>query len=502
MKNFFSAVGLVASLAAFVSVASAQDEGYWNQFRGPTGDGRSLETDLPVEFGETKNVRWKTPIHDQGWSSPVVWGDRVWLTTAREDGTELFAVCVDLDSGELVHDIKVFDVAEPQLDHPGLNTHATPTPIVEDGRVYVHFGPYGTACLGAKSGEKLWERRDLKCDHRVRPASSPIIDGDSLFLTFDGVDAQFVAALDKNTGETLWLQDRGAGFDFVAKMKAEGISEADAVETATTGKPGDNRKSYATPTIIEHEGRRQLISPGAEVTFSYDPKTGEEFWRVVHEGWGWNVTCRPVFANGLVYLTEGVSRRLVAVRPSGTGDVTDTHIVWEIDGRGAPEISSPLAVDGLLFTKSDSGGSISCLDATTGEQIWRGRLPGGGTFWASPVYADRKIYIASMKGAVYVISAGREFELIAVNRFESLTRRKGASVEKKDASRGEEGTEKLVEQMKAKDMSDAEIKEWFDDEAGQTGASQNGFVASPAVANNVILLRSGAHLYCIAEESK
>ena len=416
------------------------NEKYWNQFRGPNGDGKTLATNLPVEFGETQHVRWKTAIHDKGWSSPVVWEDQIWLTTALDDGRELFAICVDLNSGEIIHDIKVFDVAQPQLEYPDLNSHATPTPVVEDGRVYVHFGTYGTACLDTKSGEKLWERQDLNCDHRVRPASSPIIDGDSLFLTFDGVDVQFVAALDKNTGKTLWLRNRVAGLDMAAMLKAEGFSDDDIEETKKD-KPGDNRKSYATPTIIEYQGKKQLISPGPEVTFSYDPNTAEELWRVRHPNMGFNVACRPLFDHGLVYFTTGVAKSLLAVRPSGTGDVTDTHIAWSTR-KSVPEIPSPLIVDDLMFWINDGGG-VFCLEAKDGSMVWRDRIR--GSYWASPLYAAGKIYFFSKKGKVSVISAAREFQLLAENEF--------------DAS----------------------------------------FIASPAVAGNNIILRSLTHLYCFVE---
>lgn len=433
---------LLGCLVAVAAFASDQDENYWNQFRGPNGDGKTHAKNLPVEFGETKNVRWKTPIHGNGWSSPVVWDKQIWLTAGNADGTELFALCVDLESGEVIHDIKVFDVAETQLEYPDLNSPATPTPIVEEGRVYVHFGTYGTACLDTKTGKKLWERRDLHCDHRVRPASSPIIGGDSLFLHFDGVDVQFVAALDKNTGKTLWLQNREVDSDLDAVLRAEGLSEAD-IEATKKEKPNDNRKSYATPTIIEFQGRPQLISPAAEVTFSYDPNTGEELWRVRHEGFGWNVACRPIFEHGLVYITTGVARRMLAVRPSGTGDVTDTHVAWSVRGR-TPEIPSPLIVDDLLFMVSDKAGVVSCLEAKGGEEVWRERLAGVGNHWASPLYADAKIYLTSLKGVVSVISAARNFQVLAENKF--------------DAS----------------------------------------FIASPAVAEDALILRSLTHLYCIA----
>jgi len=199
-------------------------EQYWNQFHGPNGDNRALATGLPIEFSETHNIRWKTAIHDRGWSSPVVWGEQIWVTTAREDGKELFAVCVDLNNGRIIHDIKVFDVARPQLEFSDLNSHATPTAVVEDRRVYVHFGTYGTACLDTKTGKKLWERRDLNCDHVNRGASSPIVDGNALFLTFDGADVQFAVALDKNTGETLWLRNREIESDYLGALK-EGLGK-------------------------------------------------------------------------------------------------------------------------------------------------------------------------------------------------------------------------------------------------------------------------------------
>lgn len=411
-----SFISVFAIYLSAVSPAAPGQESYWNQFRGPNGNGKSPAKNLPVEFNESSSVQWKTPIHDRGWSSPVVWGDQIWLTTARDDGSELFAIAVDLKSGEIIHDIKVFDVPEPQLENPELNTHATPTPVVEDGRVYVHFGDYGTACLDTKSGEKLWERRDLKCNHRVRAGSSPVIDGDSLFISYDGIEAQFAISLDKNTGETIWRQDRSVYNDQIETMMDAGLSRAQA-EMAAKRKPDDNRKSYATPAVIEFEGRKQLISPASEVTYAYDPETGEELWRVRHEGWGWNVTCRPIFENGLVYLTMGVARRVVAVRPSGSGDVTDTHIVWSAEGR-VPEIAIPLVIEDLFFMVEDKGGIMTCLDAITGERIWKERLGDRGQHWASPVYADGKIYVPGEKGVITVIAAAREYQVLAENQLD------------------------------------------------------------------------------------
>ena len=435
---FLLIVGTILSFS--LHAQDNNEEKYWNQFRGPNGDGNANAIDLPIVFGETENVRWKIPIHDQGYSSPVVWGNQIWVTTAREDGKELFAICVDLISGNIIHDLKVFDVAEPQIEHPGLNSHASPTPIVEEGRIYVHYGTYGTACLDTQSGDILWERRNLNCDHRVRPASSPIIDEDRLFLTFDGVDVQFIAALNKNNGDTLWLKHRTVDSNFEDVLKAKGIKDT---EKTNKEKPNDNRKSYATPTIITFKGKKQLISPAAEVTISYDPASGDELWRVRHEGWGWNVACRPIFSHDRVYLTTGIEKVLLVVDPSGTGDVTDSHIVWKLR-KGAPEIPSPLVIDDLIFMVNE-GGIVLCVKAESGDLVWRNRI--GGKYWASPLYAGGNIYFFSTDGRVTVISADQEFNLLARNEF------------------------------------------------------SDGFIASGAVAGNSLILRSETHLYCIEDKS-
>ncbi len=204
-------IGVALTLIACSSLAAAclaADE--WPQFRGPNNDGHSDATGLPLTWGETENVVWKTPIHDKGWSSPVVWGDQVWMTTATADGTQLFAVCVDRKTGNILHDIKLYEQEkqDPAHNPGGRNSYASPTPAIEEGRVYAHFGSFGTACLDTKTGEKIWERRDLKCDHWRGPASSPILYGNLLILTFDGYDAQYVIALDKKDGHTVWKKDR------------------------------------------------------------------------------------------------------------------------------------------------------------------------------------------------------------------------------------------------------------------------------------------------------
>ena len=376
----------------------------WNQFRGPNGDGVGTSSNLPIEFSGTKNVQWRTAVHGLGWSSPVVWKDQVWVTTAREDGSELFVLCVKLDTGKITHDIKVFDVANPQNEWSDLNTHATPTPIIEEGRIYVHFGTYGTACLDTQTGKKIWERRDLNCDHRVRPASSPVMDKDLLFLTYDGVDQQFVAALEKQTGKTRWLTKR------TYKSGQE----------PPKSKPNDNRKSYATPTLIEHNGRKQLISPAAEATYSYDPSSGKELWFIRHgKGYGYNVTCRPIYRHGLVFTNSGISKNLFAIDPSGSGDVTDTHIRWTTR-RGVSNIPAPLVVGDNLYMIGDSGGMVSCLDAKTGKQLYQERLGGIQNHWVSPIFADGKIYFFSRDGVFSVIEASSEFKVLFKNESDTV----------------------------------------------------------------------------------
>lgn len=382
---------LFCSVAFHVgSTLSEATEPDWNQFRGPRGDGRSESADPPVEFGDDLNVVWKTPIHGKGWSSPVVWQDQVWITTAPEDGTKLYAICLSLATGRIVHDRLVFEVAEPEFCHP-TNSYASCTPVVEEGRLYVHFGTYGTACLDTQSGQRLWQRRDLHCDHFRGPASSPVVHGDLLFLQFDGIDVQFVITLDKRTGETVWRRDRDIDY---------GTTE------------GDFKKAYGTPSVIRVENRWQLVSPTAVATIAYDPGTGRERWRVRHGGM--NVAARPLYEKGLVYISAGSGNTsLIAVRPDGEGDVTRTHIVWGT-GKTVPKRSSQLIIDGRFFMVSDKG-VVSCLDASTGRPLWSERVP--GEYWASPLYAGGRIYLFSKQGTVPVIKAGPEFELLARNQF-------------------------------------------------------------------------------------
>lgn len=361
----------------------------WPQFRGPRGDGHAETVELPIHWSESQNVRWKTPIHGKAWSSPVVWGDRVWVTTATEDGRELSAVAVDRDSGRVLIDVKVFDVAKPQYCHP-TNSYASSTPCLEEGRIYVHYGSAGTACLDAADGKTIWARRDLPCNHFRGPASSPVLFGNLLIVNFDGYDQQYVVALDKQTGRTVWRQER-------------------AIDYGTDN--GDNKKAFSTPAIVDVEGKPQLISPAAAATVAYDPLSGNELWKVYHGGV--NAAARPVTGHGRVFICTGdFGLRLLAVRLGGRGDVTKTHLDWKF-GRSVPTRSSPLLIGDKLYVISD-GGVVSWLEARTGRLAWQERL--NGQFSASPLYAGGKIYFFSEDGVGYVADVSQGWKVVATNR--------------------------------------------------------------------------------------
>ena len=364
----------------------------WPQFRGPTGDGDASSAKLPLNWSESTNVKWKTAIHGKAWSSPVVWGDRIWMTTATEDGKKMSAVCVDRNTGKIVQDIVVFENAEPRFCHP-TNSYASPTPILEAGRLYVHFGSYGTACLNTKTGKTIWERRDFACNHWRGPGSSPVIAGDVMFVAYDGFDKQYVTALNKNTGKTEWKHDRNINY---------GTDN------------GDRMKAYSTALYIEHKDRKQFISPSAVETISYEVETGKELWRVKHGGM--NAAIRPAYRHGLVYIFGGSGRTaMVAVKPDGSGDVTSTHIVYGL-GRGVPKRPGPVMFGDYMFMLNDDG-IANCVDAKTGEVKWQQRME--GSYRASPILADGRIYLFGMEGQMPVIKAKPTFELLTTNELEA-----------------------------------------------------------------------------------
>jgi len=378
-------------LFALVTIAAAHAED-WPQFRGPGGQGHSSERSVPLEWSESQNVIWKTPVPGLGWSSPVVAGGRVWLTTATDDPrrpgpVSLRAIAFDAETGREVVNVEVFQIRGPLLNPK--NSHASPTPIVEGDRVYVHFGMNGTAAL-TTSGEIVWKTQ-LPYASQHGSGGSPILYGDLLIVSCDGHDAAYVVALDKRTGKIRWRTYRRRPFD----------------------------QAYTTPLVIRVGDQDQIVSIGAYRAAAYDPESGKEIWRVsypVEDGFS-NVP-QPVYGHGLVFITTGFQQPvLIAVRADGEGDVTKTHTAWTLR-RGVPYTPSPLLVGEELYLVSDIG-IATCLDAKTGEIRWQQRL--GGNFSASPVFADGRIYFLNEEGMTTVLAPGKEFRKLATNTLEGYT---------------------------------------------------------------------------------
>jgi outer membrane protein assembly factor BamB len=353
----------------------------WPQFRGPGGQGHSREKGLPIEWSETDNVKWKTALPGRGWSSPSIQGETIWLTTATEEGRSLRLLSIDRATGKIRKDVEIFHL-EGEIPVHDKNSRASPTPIVEGDRVYVHFGSYGTACVRT-NGEMIW-RTKLEYYHRHGPGGSPALYKDLLLISCDGYDIQYVVGLDKRTGEIRWKKPR-AGY-----------------------------QAYTTPLIINVNGKDQMISPGAWRAVAYDPMSGEELWSVRY-GKGYSNVPRVVYGHGLVYLCTGFDQAdLIAVKPTGTGDVTDTHIVWTAK-KGIPLTPSPILVGDELYIVSDTGIATS-LDAKTGTEVWRKRL--GGNYSASPIYAEGRLYFLSEECEAVVITPEKAYKPLATNHIE------------------------------------------------------------------------------------
>jgi outer membrane protein assembly factor BamB len=396
-------------MAAFWAaiLALAQAGGDWPRFRGPGGDGVApAEADPPAEWGEGRNVAWKTALPGRGRSSPVLHGGRLFATFARERGVRrtrigpddmqvadhvaLGAAAVDASSGRIVWETLLREVDRPDPVH-WLNSWATPTPAVAPGRLFCDFGGWGTWCLDPETGKVLWEKR-IPLDHQVGPGSSPVFEEGLLVLVRDGRDAQFVIALDGATGETVWKTDR---------------------PPIRTGHP-NTRKSFSTPIRIEAAGRRQLVAVGPHWIASYDPRTGKEIWRLRH-GDGFSIGSVPVFGSGRVYFSTGCMRpSLLAVRAEGEGELPPSAVAWRAE-KGAPVMSSPILAGDLLYWTSDEG-ILTAADARTGEIRIQARL--GEAHLASPILAAGRLYFFGRDGRTTVIRPGPTFEKLAENRIE------------------------------------------------------------------------------------
>jgi outer membrane protein assembly factor BamB len=388
------ALALWALLPPPCSRAAAAAAAEWPEFRGPTGQGLAAATGLPIEWSTEKNVVWKIAVPGSGWSSPVVAGDQIFLTTGLAPDGEppsLRTLGFDLATGALRWNTEVFTPAETttQAMHKK-NSLASPTPILDGDRIYVHFGHHGTACLD-RTGRIVWRNRSLGYEPVHGNAASPILAGDRLIYTADAARDPAVIALDKHTGQLAWKTPR-----------------------AVTVK---NNFSFATPLVITVGGRPQVIAPGSGAVMAYDPQDGRELWRVRY-GNGYSVIPRPVFAHGLLFVATGFGKPdLLALRPDGSGDVTATHIAWRTS-KNAPLTPSLVVLGDELYAVSDAG-IATCLDARTGRVHWEERLE--GNYSASPLAADGKVYFQNEAGTGTVLQAGPTFAKLATNKLGERT---------------------------------------------------------------------------------
>jgi outer membrane protein assembly factor BamB len=352
--------------------------GDWPQFRGPTGDGHYTGPKLPTEWGPDTNVAWKTAIPGKGWSSPIISNGKVYLTTATQPagGLSLRVVCVDAQSGKIDWDVEAIKSDKPPVAHPK-NGHASPTPVTDGERVYAHFGHMGTAALDLK-GKVIWKIPGKYQKPVHGNGGSPVLVDGRLIFSCDALDKQSLVAIEAKTGDTAWDMPR-------------------------KNQP-DKPFSFSTPTVVEHDGMKQILSAGTDVITAHDAKSGKELWRFKFTGY--SVIPKPVVGHGMVYFSTGYEwAGLVAVKIGGTGDVTKTHQAW-MTKKNAPHTPSPLLVGDELYVVSDRG-LMNCLDAMTGEGVWEERVRGG--YSASPFYADGKIYLTNETGQGTVVEASRKF---------------------------------------------------------------------------------------------
>jgi len=382
----------IASLF-FLPLAVGND---WQVFRGPSGDGSTTLKNLPVEWAIDRNVTWKTDLPGEGWSSPVVDDGLVYLTAAipqqatnESTAYDLTVFCINLDRGDIAWTKTVFVQPADAPRRHQKNSHASPTPIVKDGKLYVHFGHQGTACLSLE-GEVIWKTVPVEYKPVHGNGGTPIIVDDTLVFSVDGAATAKVIALDLSNGEIRWAFDRESS--------------------------APRKFSFSTPTLIEVDGKRQIVSPGSDVVHGLDAKTGVMIWKVKYDGY--SVIPKPVFQNGLVYVCTSYNTPWIyCIDPSGKGDITDTHVKWSHQ-KQVPHTPSIIISEGRIFMVSDRGIG-SCLDAATGEVIWQERV--GGNYSASPILANGLIYMQSEQGDATVIEAGPEYKVVSKNTFGERT---------------------------------------------------------------------------------
>lgn len=363
----------------------------WTQFRGPKADAHVSARNVPVEWSDTKNVAWKVAIPGLGWSSPVLADGKVYLTTAvpKGEGLSLRAMALDAGTGKVVWDQEIRTLDKKPAIH-AKNSHASPTPILKDNSVFVHFGAQGMARLSAKDGKIEWLCTELDYPPVHGCGGTPVLHDGKLAVVCDGSKDPFVAAVDAATGKVLWKKPRS--------VKAR-ISH-----------------SFVTPTVAQIDGKAQILAPGPDHFAAYDLNTGEELWKI--RAPGWSVVPQPTVSHGLVvYNHDYDNPELIAAKLGGKGDVTESHIAWRLK-KGAPSTPSPVLVGDELYFVSDKG-IASCVDIQTGECHWTERLQ--GTYSASPLLIEGKILFLNEDGGATWVSPGKTFKVLGRNRLPGRT---------------------------------------------------------------------------------
>lgn len=392
--------------SAALAGAPATTPLFWPDKNGPTLDGVAPEAEaarLPLEWdgASGKNITWRLPLENEGHSTPVIGGDLIWLTSATTEGTKQWLHAVNRHTGKMAHDLLLFENADPEpLGNP-LNNYAAPSCVLEADAVYAHFGTYGTARVDPVTGKKIWERRDINVRHYRGPGSSPLLYENLLILTFDGIDHQFVTALDKATGRTVWKTERTTDY---GDLDAEGKPTRE----------GDLRKAYHTPVVFDIAGEKQLVSVGSRSAFGYDPLTGKQLWNLPHGGF--NAAIRPLRWQDFLFINTGSERsHLIAVRAESAlrGDIA-SHTVWLREKRNASEAGMILR-DGKIF-QITRGGILTCIDAKTGEDLAEGRL--AGQHLPTPILAGDKFYFSNDRGETFIVSADTKLETLFTNQIE------------------------------------------------------------------------------------
>lgn len=374
----------------------------WPRFRGPTGQGISGERRLPLFWNTTSNVVWKAAIPGEGWSSPIVWGRKVFVTTATDNHTRCRVLCLDRDSGRLLWDTPVFEIVP--LRKESKNSYATPTPVADGRRVYAVFGDGSMAALDYNGGV-VWTNREVAFYSRHGLGASPVLHDGLLIMPYDGSNRVLKAGTWPNTSD-----EERLGWQIPWDKAFIAAVDARTGRRVWTGSRGKSRIAHVTPNILGSGKHAQLISPAGDVIQGFDPRTGERLWTVYSQGEG--VTPSFAMGDGLVFTASGFEKTTIrTVRLGGRGDVTSSHVAWE-QRRGVPNQPSLIYLPPFLHAITD-GGVAHCYEGSTGEVVYSERV--GGNYSASPVANDKHIYFLSENGETVVIERGKSFKIVARN---------------------------------------------------------------------------------------